>query len=394
VTIAASVRLEEAGDRCWDVVVIGAGPAGAMAARQLARLGKSVLLIDKVNFPRWKVCGSCLSPGALATLRATGLSHLAACCGAVPLSNIELASWKYRASLPLTGGVALSRDTFDAALVGAAMESGAFFMPGTVAALGDDFGAARRVILRQGAPENGTGFARERRQEVNTRLVLAAVGLRGLGLTTENRFTATVEPGSRIGAGAVADEAPGFYRAGTVYMACGRGGYLGLVRREDGRLNLAAAFDPGFVQEFGGLGSAAVLMLGEIGWPSIDLLSELAWRGTPRLTRQAARLAGTRVLLLGDAANYVEPFTGEGMAWALAGGEAVAPLAARAAACWRPEVAKEWSALHASLITRRQRLCHLTARVLRRPPLVRMLIRALAHAPGLAKPLLRHLEQG
>src|SRR5205807_1765500 len=94
VNLTATVRLEEAGDRCWDVVIIGAGPAGAMAARQLARFGKSVLLIDKMHFPRWKVCGCCLSPGALATLRATGLGRLVACCGAVPLYNVELAARK------------------------------------------------------------------------------------------------------------------------------------------------------------------------------------------------------------------------------------------------------------------------------------------------------------
>ena len=41
----------------WDVIVVGAGPAGATAARELAALGHAVLLVDKSEFPRDKVCG-------------------------------------------------------------------------------------------------------------------------------------------------------------------------------------------------------------------------------------------------------------------------------------------------------------------------------------------------
>jgi flavin-dependent dehydrogenase len=43
----------------WDAVVIGAGPAGAMAARELALLGGRILLVERKRFPRWKICGAC-----------------------------------------------------------------------------------------------------------------------------------------------------------------------------------------------------------------------------------------------------------------------------------------------------------------------------------------------
>ena len=52
----------------WDAVIIGAGPAGAMAAHELARAGHSVLLIEKSKWPRWKVCGCCLNLNALDAL--------------------------------------------------------------------------------------------------------------------------------------------------------------------------------------------------------------------------------------------------------------------------------------------------------------------------------------
>jgi 2-polyprenyl-6-methoxyphenol hydroxylase-like FAD-dependent oxidoreductase len=283
----------------------------------------------------------------------------------------------------LPDSVALSREALDAALVEAAIQAGAAFLPGTFASLGEELRAARRVILRQG----------EQRQAITGRLVLTAVGLGGMRLSPSARFATAVEKGSRIGAGVVTDGAPAYYRPGTIYMACGTGGYLGFVRREDGRLNLAAALDGLQIRQSGGLGNAAASILDEVGWPPHPELSELPWRGTPRLTRRAAHLGGERVLVLGDAAGYVEPFTGEGIAWALAAGGAVAALAGSEEGCWRPEWAEQWTTLYTSLVTRRQHFCRLAAQVLRRPALVRMVIAVLAHAPGLAKPFLRQFAR-
>jgi 2-polyprenyl-6-methoxyphenol hydroxylase-like FAD-dependent oxidoreductase len=382
-TIPATLGLEQASGHCWDVIVIGGGPAGSLAARQLARMGKSVLLVDKLHFPRWKVCGCCVNSRALSILRAAGLSGLAERHQAVPLQFIELATQKSRAVLPLNGGVALSREALDAALVEAAIEAGAAFLPGVLAFLGADLGTARCVFLCQGKD----------RWETTTRLVLAATGLGSTGLGGEESLAAVVEPGSRIGAGVIARSVPTFYRAGVIYMACASGGYLGLVQREDRQLNLAAALDVAFVRESGGLGQAAALILSQAGWPAVPELSELAWRGTPGLTRRAHRLAAPRVLVLGDAAGYVEPFTGEGIGWALAAGAAVAPLARRAVECWKPELAEKWTALHAFLVNQDQRLCRWVMRVLRRPSLFHLCTAAVAHAPGLAGPFLRRLER-
>ena len=57
-----------------DVIVSGAGPAGAFAATILARGGASVLLLDRATFPRHKLCGDTINPGGLALLRQAGLA--------------------------------------------------------------------------------------------------------------------------------------------------------------------------------------------------------------------------------------------------------------------------------------------------------------------------------
>ena len=77
-SLSATLPIGAATSELWDAVVIGAGPAGSMTARELARLGRKVLLVDKAAFPRGKVCGCCLSGSALTTLRSVGLGGLPA----------------------------------------------------------------------------------------------------------------------------------------------------------------------------------------------------------------------------------------------------------------------------------------------------------------------------
>ena len=170
-TIAATLDLLEASRRTWDVAIVGAGPAGAMAARELARRGQDVVLIDHAAFPRWKVCGCCLNGHALATLDAAELGPMIARSGAVPLSGIRLAAAGRVAKVSLSGGVALSREAFDAALILAAIQSGAAFLPQTWAALERSSGTSevRCLELHQGPI----------RHRLAARVVLAADGLGG-----------------------------------------------------------------------------------------------------------------------------------------------------------------------------------------------------------------------
>ncbi len=382
-TINGTLPLDEAARRRWGAVVVGAGPAGALAAHQLARRGVATLLVDQAAFPRAKVCGCCLNARGVATLKAAGLGALPSHCGAVSLRTFELRAGGAAARLALSG-VVLSREALDGALVRAAVACGADFLPQTRATW--SAGAGQTGAVRLSSVPAGSEAA------VRTNCVLAADGLGGRLLARSGLGEARAAPGARIGVGAVGPEAPADYRAGTVYMACGARGYVGVVRLEDGRLDVAAALDAEYVRASGGPGQAVLPLLAAAGLPPVPGLVGLSWRGTPALTRRATRLAGERLFVLGDAAGYVEPFTGEGIAWALAAGLAVAPLAAEAAHGWRPALASAWAATYRRVVARRQYLCRAAAGALRRPRLARAVVRLLAHAPALAGPFVRHLS--
>jgi menaquinone-9 beta-reductase len=381
--IDATVSLEEAAHGRWDVIVVGAGPAGSVAALELARRRLAVLLVDRAEFPRWKVCGCCINRCSQSTLRTLGLGDLLEKHGAIDISALRLSAQNRHASVPVPGEKVLSRSTFDAALVRGAIQAGAHFLPRTEAQL---------LFISENAC--ATRLHRAGVEIVaDARIILAADGLAGSFRKNDGRLHAKIaESAARIGAGGVGTEFPDFYQTGSIFMACGDGGYVGLVRIEDGRLNVAAALDPELVRREGGLAGAAAAILRQAGLPAIDHLASFSWRGTPLLTRSVSPPAAERIFLLGDAASYVEPFTGEGIAWALAGGAAVAPLVERACRQWDPKLVGEWARCYRRIITRRQWLCRTVAQVLRRPWLTRSAVTVLAHLPGLATPILRQIS--
>ena len=363
---------------------MGAGPAGATAAILLARAGVRVRLIDKKPFPRPKVCGACLSGHAVAGLQAAGLSSLLDAQQAPPITAFHLGQQGRSATLPVRGGRVLSRSVFDAALVDAAIAAGVEFQPATIAEIGPADAQARQVVIRP----SDSGSAAE--TVLRARLVLVATGLAGLTFRGEPALRSQPVTHARIGLGTDAEVSGDFYTPGTIFMATHRAGYVGAVRTESLALNIAAALDPRFVRSAGGLGPAAAAVVASAGFPA-DELAELDWTGTPPLTRRPAGLAANRILLLGDAAGYVEPFTGEGMGWAIGSALAALPLALRGVEEWSPTIVPAWTAAHWAAVGRRQRMCRTVAAALRSPLLTAAAVRILGPFPAAAGPVLRHL---
>ena len=370
----------------WDVIVIGAGPAGSVAARQIALLGRRVLLLDKKRFPRRKICGACLNHSAVELLEQIGLGDMLRSCGGVELNHFQMRAGSHQLSAPLSSGLAVSRTLLDQRLVDEAIRSGVTFRDGVTANVGAIQDDARCVALRDSSPTTQRGKTDE---TLTAKVVLVADGLGHPSLNGLIEFKDRLLKNARVGAGCEVRDWPSDYKSGTIHMAVGRGGYVGLACVEDGVLNIAAAFDARLLREVGGPARAAACVLSEAGFPPIPALSNAEWLGTPALTRTTWPIASERLFVLGDAAGYVEPFTGEGIGWALSSAVLIAPLANEACATWSSSLAEAWSKEHAKLIPPRQRICRTLARFLRFPTCVRVAMFLLPWTPRLLRWLVR-----
>ncbi len=381
--LCATIGIDEVANELWDTVVIGAGPAGAMAARQLALAGTKVLLVDRASFPRSKVCGCCVNGAAMRVLEDVGLGDLLQQNKARALNAIHLETSGRTARIRLTDGVSLSRDRLDAALIRAAIESGADFLDQTQALIGSDTPDLREILLKRAETERSTS--------AKTIVVAGGLGCRVFAASDSDERQAS--PSSRVGAGVVLDVAPDEFEIGTIYMVCHQDGYVGLVRLEDDRLDIAAALDAKAIKTHNGIPNLVQRILATSNLPIPDQLTKVEWHGTGRLTQHRKHVASARCFFIGDAAEYVEPFTGEGIAWALASGRAVAPIVTTFLKdSDDSKAARAWTRTRDALIAHRSRLCRLVCYLLRYPKLVKVAVRCLAVAPLLARPFVKSLN--
>ena len=389
--------------RHWDAAVIGAGPAGAVSALLLARQGKKVLLIDKAAFPRNKVCGACLSEKTIRLLGSAGLGDLPTSLQASKISALELSTAAGTIKIDLPLALALSRAALDSAIVERAREEGAVFIPSTAASVGPCQEGRRVITLRdtsqgqsQSRSENCAVQAKAGAVTVYAGCVLVADGINGRALADlpgaeKNIFAPVVARASRIGAGVIVAGSPeldNHYPSGSIFMAVHRGGYVGLVRLEDGRLDLAAALEPLLTRQAGSPRAAAKHILGQVGLPYLPCFDQGHWLGTAPLTRHRQALAAERLFIIGDAACYSEPFTGEGIAWATGSALLVVPLAASAIENWNDSLIADWHSQHKKMIGKKQAVSRRLGALLRNDQFSRLAIAGvLKHLPGLAKPI-------
>jgi flavin-dependent dehydrogenase len=301
-------------------IVVGAGPAGSVAALVLARHGVHVRLIDRADFPRHKLCGDTLNPGSLSILDRLGLGDRVR-ARALPIPGMVVTgphgarvACDYPANL---AGAAIARRDLDSALLDAAVAAGVDFIPAVPVRGALTEGGSRVTGVRAG----GGG------QRMAARVVIAADGRRSrlgfaLGLT---RFA---DAPRRWAFGAYFTDVDGLTSRGEMHVRTD--GYTGVARLGGGVTNVCV------VRErragAGHLAPDQVIARALAGDPELQerfararQISNVASLGPLAVEARAAGCPG--LLLAGDAAGFVDPMTGDGLRFALRGGELAAEAA-------------------------------------------------------------------
>lgn len=415
----------------FDVIVIGAGIAGAMSAFLSAQAGFRTLLVDRQRFPRHKVCGCCLNGRAVQMLKDAGLEASLRSLHPSMTRSLAIRCGGRQLDLAMPENVAVSRHRFDQWLVDQAVTAGCRFLddvtaiveplasetssPHLVAAVSleghskaqqtEETPEERSVLLQVTNPvtrETAGGALGEvaassdRSSRAWGRVVLVCDGLGHPSLTRLDRFQAPARRGSRIGLGAVFPRTPadGWINSDEILMAVSPHGYAGVVEIEDRQLNLAAAIDPSHLHRTKSpLESLRSIFL-SAGVPMPSGLSEATIKGTLPLTRSATRICGHRLFLLGDSTGYVEPFTGEGMAWALTAATAVVPLVTAAVRQpWSNELMTQWQTVFRGIVGREQKICRLLSAALRRPWMLPPILTTCRFFPSMTRHLVHQINR-
>lgn len=393
-----------AGADRFDVIVAGAGPSGAVTALGLARRGHRVLLLDRQTFPRAKPCGDCLSPEATRVLARLGL------LGAVEaLAPARLRGWRIwspdgasfrgafdvaaRSDARVATAIAVSRERLDPALLAAAIDAGVELRaPMRVEQLLAEDGCCIGVVARSGA----------RRYRIHARLVVGADGLRSV---VARRAGATRRPGPlRKLSFTLHPELPaGFTRAdGEMHVVAG--GCVGLApveARDPATHNLTFVAETRVAGRLARRDPAALMRSLLAAAPGLRdrlpaLLDALARCGPPLASgpfdRPVRFVTGDGIALVGDAAGYYDPFTGQGVCHALTGAERLAAVAADALDASGDGVSARRLQSYARWATRTRRPARAVQRAIEfvtaRPPLMNRFAVALDDAPAFADALI------
>jgi flavin-dependent dehydrogenase len=373
-----------------DVLIVGAGPAGAIAAGLLARAGARVRLIDRARFPRDKLCGDTLNPGTLSRLHRLGLESAAA--GGLPLDGMLVTGEhdlrvEGRYPAPLHGRSMLRRD-LDQRLVELACRAGTRFDEAVTArrALVEGAGSARRVDGIVAASQDGT-------EDVRARVTIAADGRRSTLAFALGLARHPVAP-RRWAVGAYFQGVRALSSLGEMHIR--RGYYVGVAPLPGALANICVVAVPGSGTILDPcFRDPRALLAAAIEQDPVlrDRCAGSTLSGGPivlgplAVDRIGAGIDG--LFLAGDAGGFIDPMTGDGLHFAVRDAELVAEATLEV-------LASGWAGAHQRLARRRARalgakrqLNRVLRAVVGSSSRVGLAGAIVARAPGLVRTLVR-----
>ncbi|HLY14351.1 MAG TPA: NAD(P)/FAD-dependent oxidoreductase [Candidatus Limnocylindrales bacterium] len=315
-----------------DVLVVGGGIAGAALATHLAQAGREVVVVERAPAYRWRAGGVFTSPAAVAALRRVGLSdhELGKVARAVPAMRVETRRGvEFRLTYGDDGSLAapavgLDRAGLDPLLLDRAASAGAEIRRGvSVAGVRRPAGSGGNFEVALTGPEAATRTER-------ARVLVGADGLR----SEVARSMDVARPARWANRTALtyhlAD--PGAALPRDARMRILRDGYVGIAPVPGGRVNVGIVLGPSWKARLHAAGAeplasrivrAIPSTADDPGdWRSGEPLDSV--EGAAPVGQRVAAAAGPGWFLVGDAAGFLDPFTGEGIHRALVSAELAA----------------------------------------------------------------------
>lgn len=372
----------------YDVIIVGAGPAGSHLAIRLARLGWSVALLDKRRFPRPKPCGEFMGPECLPLLDELGLLEPALAQGGQRIHSLSLHGYGHRArggfnclghaTIPFHHGLAARRETLDAQAVRVAESE-----PGVCLLEGHAFldllrNREGRVVGLRGATPRGEPF------ELRGKFTVGADGLnsrvaRQLGVGERipwlERFALCVRIRRGCLDGAELHIVPGGHLA--IAPVDDEWATLNLLISKEDVPSRRSELNAG-IQRFLERAPALAERL-----PELDP-SERVFACGPLAHRTRAQVFDGAALV-GDACGFVDPLTGEGLFYGMRGAQLLAETihsALHAGRCDRSSL-RPYARARRREFGHRRAMSYLLQRGMKHPVLVRGFLRALESRPNL-----------